>query len=267
MRRFPAVAGQFYYADPDALSRNVRGYLHECSEKVPAKAVISPHAGFMYSGHVAGAVYSCIEIPDRVVILGPNHTGIGKAGAVMDSGEWVMPMGEVEIDSKLASEILSGASCLSSDTSAHIHEHSLEVQLPFIQQINSDIKIVPICLGPLSMKDCIDAGNSLADAVNKSGRETLIVASSDMTHYEPQDRAERLDSMALSRIKEMDPTGLYQTVREANISMCGVIPATVAMTAAIRLGATRADIVKYATSGDISGDYTSVVGYAGVIIS
>jgi AmmeMemoRadiSam system protein B len=267
MTRFPAVAGRFYSADPVALASEIKGYLHDCPEKTDAMAIISPHAGFIYSGHVAGAVYSCVEIPDRVIILGPNHTGIGAMGAVMAKGEWAMPMGMTPVDAEVASAIVERSVPLIPDTSAHMHEHSLEVQLPFLQYINPDIKIVPICLGPFSLEECVEIGNTIADVVEEQNDRTLLVASSDMSHYEPQAQAERMDGMALEKIRKMDPAGLWHTVKSAHISMCGIIPVTVAMFAAIRLGATRADIVKYATSGDISGDYSSVVGYAGCIIS
>lgn len=266
MIRYPAVAGKFYTYDPESLQREVSLYLSDTREKVDALAVISPHAGFIYSGHVAGAVYASIITPDSAIILCPNHTGAGADAALMDEGQWLMPMGNVEIDSDIASAISNRTPRLASDVTAHIYEHSLEVQLPFLQYLNPDIRIVPICLGLLTLEECLRLGKAIAETVKNLDQRVLIVASSDMSHYENQESAKLHDSMAIAQIKALKPDGLYNTVRRERISMCGVIPSTVALSAALDLGATRADLVKYATSGDISGDYSSVVGYAGFVI-
>jgi AmmeMemoRadiSam system protein B len=215
MIRYPAVAGRFYSAEPDILRQEVMKYVTDDENRTDAKAIISPHAGFVYSGHVAGAVYSRINIPKRIVIIGPNHTGAGHPCSLMDHGEWVMPMGNVAIDSDLAKRLLTEASCLTPDSNAHIYEHSLEVQLPFIQYFRSDISILPLCLGPLPYELCVELGIALSKVMTQ---DTLIVASSDMSHYEPQKEAEQKDRLAISHIERLDPEGLYNTVRSMNIS-------------------------------------------------
>ncbi|NIA08558.1 MAG: AmmeMemoRadiSam system protein B [Nitrospiraceae bacterium] len=267
MIRIPAVANQFYDGNPIRLHHDLGMLIGPTKDAMPAKALIAPHAGYIYSGAVAGAAYAQVEVPDTVVVLGPNHTGIGSPVAVMTKGTWNMPMGTVSISEDLASLIVESSSYLKDDTEAHIYEHSLEVQIPFLQYRQPKLSIVPICLGgafPFSI--CKEIGSAIATAVKQIGKPVLLVASSDMTHYESQEQAQAKDRLAIDKILALDPQGLLETVRNYAISMCGIIPTTVALVASLALGATNARLVRYATSGDVTGDYARVVGYASLII-
>lgn len=266
MIRHPVVAGQFYPAAPAALDRAVQGLTRDVASTVRARAVVVPHAGYIYSGEVAGEVYSSVEIPERIVVFCPNHTGMGTYAAVMTRGAWRMPWGDVPIDEELAAKLLSASPLLSDDDTAHLREHSLEVQLPFLRRFRKRFRFVPVSLSDLSLSDCRAIGRSVAGSLAGLDPLPLLVASSDMTHYEPQHVAEKKDKLAIDRILAMDPEGLYKVVRSERITMCGVIPATVVLFAAAALGATSARLVRYATSGDASGDYSQVVGYAGLAI-
>ncbi len=267
MNRMPAVAGQFYPGTAAGLSRALDGLTREVPEKLHAIAVVSPHAGYVYSGGVAGELFSSVRVPSRAVVFCPNHTGVGANAAIMSRGAWRMPWGDVPVDGALADRIKAAASpILKEDESAHLGEHSLEVQLPFLHRFRPDVRIVPVALGRLSLDECRTLGEATADAVAGDPERPLLVASSDMSHYVPDAVARRKDRMAIDRILALDPEGLYRTVRAERISMCGVIPATVALFAALRLGATSARLVTYATSGDVSRDFEQVVGYAGLAV-
>ena len=238
-------------------------------EKVVKEEVIglvSPHAGYIYSGPVAGAVISKIKFKDTFIIIGPNHTGRGKSLSIMTQGRWKTPLGEIEIDSELGKQILATSSHLEEDNVAHQYEHSIEVQLPFLQYFKKDIRIVPIILAYSSGDTYKEVGKELAKAVKDLSKEVIIIASSDMTHYEPQKSAQRKDNQAIEAILDLNEDELLKRVDELKISMCGYAPAVSLISAAKELGATRAELVKYQTSGDTTGDYTSVVGYAGIII-
>ena len=267
MNRQPAVAGQFYSGTSSGLRRQVASYIEDVSEKVDAKAVVSPHAGFVCSGPVAGKVYSRIPNYETYVILGPNHSGMGSPAAVFGQGSWAMPMGDVPIDSELARSVISRSSIASQDESAHRVEHSLEVQLPFIQFFNSDFSIVPICIGLRSCREAVQLGRELADVISASGRRVLIVASTDMSHYIPHDLAVKRDRLAIDKVLELDAPGLYDVVKRNAISMCGVMPTVTAVAAANQLGARSAILISYMTSGDTCGDKAQVVGYAGIVIT
>lgn len=267
MIRQPAVAGQFYPAAPRELDRMVRRFTRDDAAKTPARAIVVPHAGYIYSGGVAGEVFSTVALPERHVIFCPNHTGFGSNAAIMTRGAWGMPWGDVPIDEPLASRLLAASPLLADDPSAHRGEHSLEVQLPFIRRFRETFRIVPVTLGRLSVDQCRALGEATASVLRDDPSPPLVIASSDMTHYEPDAVARRKDQRAIDRMLALDPEGLYRTVRSERITMCGFIPATVALFAAIALGATSARLVKYATSGDASGDYDQVVGYAGLAIS
>ncbi len=267
MIRMPAVAGRFYEAKPERLLQEIETYILHGHPKEQAISAISPHAGYIYSGHVAGAVYSSIEIPPIVVILGPNHTGLGHPASIMVDGTWQMPLGPVEISSDLAYQILQNSSVLSEDVQAHLYEHSIEVQIPFLQYFNPTVRIVPICLSRLSLPEIEDIGQAIAQAVKYYPKQVLIVASTDMSHYVPLDLAKKKDALAIERILELDYIGLLEVVSRENISMCGVIPTAVTLVASKLLGASKGYLVRYATSGEISGDFYQVVGYAGLIIS
>ncbi|MBF0557196.1 MAG: AmmeMemoRadiSam system protein B [Nitrospirae bacterium] len=266
MRRPPAVAGQFYYGSPAQLKGQVEQYVSSDAVKETVIGAISPHAGLIYSGHVAGAVYSSISFPETFILLGPNHTGLGARLSLMTSGEWEIPTGVLTVDDVLAGAIAAEVPLLSSDTGAHQFEHSLEVQLPFIAYYSVSAKIIPIAVMNASLEECRQVGEGIARAVKHSGRRVVVVASSDMSHYISDTSARELDKLALSEVLSMDPEGLYSTVLRKNISMCGFIPATIMLYAAKSLGAHEARLVKYATSGEVSGDYEHVVGYAGVVV-
>jgi hypothetical protein len=265
-KRQPAVAGRFYPAQREALVREVEAHIDLKAKKSPALGIVAPHAGFMYSGDVAGAVYSRIEIPDTVIIIGPNHTGHGEAVAVMTEGAWAMPMGDIAIDAELANAICEETFIAKRDSSAHQFEHSLETQLPFLQYFRKDFQIVPICLMRMKISVCKELSEGIVRAVNRLGKPVLVVASSDMTHYESHDSAGVKDRMAISCIQNRDPVGLYETVQSKKITMCGVNPVTVMLLCSESLGAKEAELVKYMTSGEVSGDMEHVVGYAGMII-
>lgn len=267
MARRPAVAGRFYPSNPVALEREVASYFDAGVTPVRAFGVVSPHAGYVYSGRVAGEVFSRVEIPERVVVLGPNHRGTGSDAAAMASGKWNMPMGDVAVDGELSKKILELSKIVVEDAKAHAMEHSLEVQLPFIQAIRDDFLLTPLALGHLNLGECLSLGEDMAKAIREIKEDVLIVASSDMTHYESHESAKEKDMDAVEHILKLDPEGLYNTVRGRGITMCGVIPVTVMLKAAMELGAKVAELIDYRTSGDTSGDYSSVVGYAGLVVS
>lgn len=261
MIRNPVVAGQFYPASASELKAMIEGMVKE-----EAIGLISPHAGYIYSGPVAGAVISRIKFKDTFIIMGPNHTGSGKPLSIMTEGKWKTPLGEVEIDSELGKQILATSKYLQEDKTAHLYEHSIEVQLPFLQYFKPDFKLVPIVLAYASGDIYKEIGKEIAKAVKKLGKKVVIIASSDMTHYEPQESAQMKDNQAIEAILELNEDELLKRIDELNISMCGYAPAVSLIVAAKELGATGAELVRYQTSGDVTGDYSSVVGYAGIII-
>lgn len=266
MIRKPAVAGQFYDASPSKLSKEIKGYIANDVKKENAIGIVSPHAGIMYSGRVAGAVFSAVEFPRTFILIGPNHTGLGNSVAIMSSGVWQIPTGEVEIDEELANNLKIKSDIFREDKLAHTMEHSLEVQLPFIVHFSSDVSIVPVAMMTDSVEDCRLVGEAIADVVKDAGYPVVIAASSDMSHYVSDSAARSRDKMAIDKIIGLDPEGLYKTVRSNEISMCGVIPVTTMLFAANKLGAKEAGVVKYMTSGEVSGDKDSVVGYAGILV-
>ena len=266
MTRRAIVAGQFYNGTAESLREQVKEYIEEKAKKEEVIGALAPHAGFMFSGKVAGAVYSRIIFPDTFVILGPNHTGAGRPCAIMTKGSWQTPLGEVEIDSDLASKILANSKNLKEDEKAHSYEHSIEVQLPFLQYLGKDFKFVPICLSHLDLETCQDIGKAIAKAIKEDKKKVVIIASSDLTHYEPQEEANRKDKVALDAVIKLDPGELVSKVEELRISMCGVIPTTIMLIASKESGATKGELVKYMTSGDVIGDYRQVVGYGGALI-
>lgn len=266
MIRKPAVAGQFYEASRSGLAGQVESYIDHDVTRVSSVGIVSPHAGLMYSGAVAGAVYSRIKLPRTFILLGPNHTGLGSPVSIMSSGSWQMPTGELQIDESLARELKGHSQLIEEDEKAHEMEHSLEVQLPFILHFSGGVKIVPVIMMTDSLDICKNLGQSLAEIIRNSTYPVTIVASSDMSHYVTDAAARPADKRAINRILDIDPEGLYETVREEAISMCGVVPVTTMLYASRELGADKSDLVKYMTSGEVSGDYNYVVGYAGLII-
>ncbi len=290
MLRHPAVAGQFYQGSPESLRKQVREFILPGAVKTKALGIVSPHAGLIYSGSVAGAVYSRIELPDTFVLIGPNHTGLGAPVSLMARGQWETPLGLVEIDEALAASILSKSPRIQEDSLAHLREHSLEVQLPFIQHFKKNFRIVPIQMLDTRLETCKEVGRAVAEAIKsgegqrcrgaegrsartktsnselRTSRDVLIIASSDMSHYEQAAAAKEKDFKAIHQLLDLDPEGLYRVVREYGITMCGFGPAVAMLVACKLLGATSAELIKYANSGEVSGDYDQVVGYAGVVI-
>jgi len=266
MQRQPAVAGQFYPGSEGKLRAALSRLIPENASPKPVRGVISPHAGYVYSGSIAGRLFSCVTIPDTVLIIGPNHHGTGAAAALYPDGEWLTPLGVTAINSRLNSLLLQHGPYLKSDSIAHQHEHSLEVQLPFIQYLRPDVTISAICIGHGDYLPLRDIGKGIAAAISEYGGEVLIVASSDMTHYESADSARRKDHQALERVLALDGKGLLEICHSRGITMCGVVPATVMIEAALQLGALQAEMVAYGTSGDVTGDNQQVVGYAAVTV-
>jgi len=266
-----AVAGRFYPGEASALDRQVAALLAAgeaaaASPPAPAVAIMAPHAGYIYSGGVAGRVFARALVPERVIVLGPNHTGLGPRVSVMAAGRFALPGGDVSIDEELAAAVLAEVAGAEPDEDAHRFEHSIEVELPFLRARQPRVRIVPIVLGGLSEAEAIGLGEGLHRAIARAGGGALVVASSDMSHYLPDEEARRVDRMALEPLLAFDPAGLYRAVRTHDISMCGFIPATAALAYARVAGGKPPELVAYATSGDASGDRERVVGYAGVFI-
>jgi AmmeMemoRadiSam system protein B len=266
--RHPAVAGRFYPGDPEELRAEALEYLSP-THQAPIQAIgcIAPHAGYVYSGHVAGAVFARIEIPRRCIVLCPNHTGMGRALAILSEGAWETPLGEVPIDAELATALKQRFALLQEDSAAHRAEHAAEVELPFLQLRQPDLTFVPIALGTGKFEVLEQLGNALAHVVAAQKEPVLIVTSSDMNHYESDAITRVKDHHAIERILALDPRGLFEVATQQNITMCGLAPAVAMLTAARQLGAKSAELVSYATSGDISGDWDMVVGYAGVVVA
>jgi hypothetical protein len=266
MIRQPVVAGQFYPASAKELRSVIASMVDEKAEKRDVIGVVSPHAGYVYSGPVAGAVLSRIKFKDTFILLGPSHTGRGKPFSIMTEGSWQTPLGQVEIDSELGKKILESSGHLREDAIAHQYEHSIEVQVPFLQYFKPEVHIVPIVLGHASGDIYKEIGKEIAKVIKESKREVVIMASSDMTHYELQEVAAKKDKAAIEAMLALDEDGLLKRVEELGISMCGYAPVVALIAAAKELGAKSAELVKYQTSGDTTGDFSSVVGYAGIII-
>ena len=277
-KRRPAVAGMFYEADPEALKAQIEwcfthplgpGKLPKCcGERRESIGFVSPHAGYMYSGPVAAHVYYRLageRKPDTVIIVGPNHTGLGTLVSVMVEGVWETPLGEVEIDRELALRIVKYSELADIDDKAHLFEHSVEVQVPFLQYIyGGGFRIVPIVMWDQSSRAARDLGEAVHRAVKELGRDVVYIASSDFTHYEPHEVAVKKDRLAIERILSLDPEGLEKVVKEHDITMCGPGPVMSMLFYAKKAGAKGAELLKYATSGDITGDRSSVVGYAAI---
>jgi len=266
MLRQPAVAGQFYTASRPQLLQQVAAYLEDIPTKEKAIAVISPHAGLLYSGKVAGRVYSRLSLPHTFVMVGPNHTGLGSPLSVFPEGKWKTPLGDVTVEDRLARQILAEFPLVQPDPLAHQEEHCLEVQLPFLQSLQEAIKIVPIVMMRGDLRTCQKLGSAIAKVLKSWSEPVLLIASTDMTHYEPVTEARRKDEMAIQKILRLDPQGLHTVVSQHQISMCGYASTVTVLYAALGLGASRAELVHYMTSGDINGDYEQVVGYAGILI-
>jgi AmmeMemoRadiSam system protein B len=266
MIRQPFAAGRFYPGSAKEIREMMAVLVDRKARKEQAIGLLLPHAGYPYSGPVAGAAISRVKLRDTAIIIGPSHTGLGQPYSIMTEGSWQTPLGEVEIDSTLGKKLLSVSDYLKEDAGAHLYEHAVEVQLPFLQYLKPDIKIVPIILAQASAEVYKKIGRDIARAIKESNIKAMIIASGDMTHYEPQKVAEAKDKQAIEAILKLDEDELTRRYQELNISMCAYGPAVCLISAAKELGATGAELVRYQTSGDATGDYSSVVGYAGIII-
>jgi AmmeMemoRadiSam system protein B len=267
MIRQPAVAGRFYPGTAAELAGEIREFTDPEARKSAVIGAVIPHAGYMYSGHVAGAVYSRIKISDRLIVLCPNHTGFGPPLSIMKSGSWVTPLGTIEIDEEISAALIAADPGLRDDIAAHRYEHAIEVQLPFLQLFaGATCRFVPITVGTGDWDDLENLGNAIAHVIRTVAPGTEIIASSDMNHYESDDITRVKDRKAIDKILQLDARGLYEVIHRERISMCGFGPTTSMLVAARQLGASRAELVKYATSGDVSGDFGHVVGYAGIAV-
>lgn len=266
MIRQPAVAGSFYPADLEELANQLDSLLHVGSEPNQVKGLIVPHAGYVYSGAVAGEVFSAAEIPQQVILIGPKHHGVGASIAVSGADAWATPLGNVPINSLLREKLVNNIPELSVDDQAHREEHSLEVMLPFLLRRQPELQIVPIAIGQLSLANCLQLGAEIGQIVKGWKEDVLLLASTDMNHFSSAETSEKLDSMAINAMTAYDPQHLYQVVRENRISMCGVLPTIVVMQAAQVLGAAECKLVRYAHSGQVNGDNRRVVGYAGLVL-
>jgi AmmeMemoRadiSam system protein B len=268
MIRPPAVAGRFYPDDPERLCAAVDSFLAggREEEKIRARACLVPHAGYVYSGSVAGEVYRRMEIPPRVILLGPRHYPHGAPLAILSDGAWQTPLGMAPVDCFLAEKIFRAFPLLHEDAVAHSEEHSLEVQLPFLQRLVPSFAFVPIVIGPVKWEALEALGHALATVVAAEVEPVLLIASSDMNHYESDAVTRVKDRKAIDQILALEPRKLFDTVRDENISMCGYAASVAAMIAARELGSAGAELVRYATSGEVNGEMQEVVGYAGMLI-
>src|SRR3989338_263094 len=253
MIRYPAVAGSFYSQDKTQLRSDIEDFVNKDAEKHTVLGIVSPHAGYIYSGRVAGNLYSKIEIPDTVIILSPNHTGVGATYSIWPGGSWRTPLGDVTVDEEVVNELLHVCNLIEKDKEAHLDEYAAEVQIPFIQYFKPSVKIVVMVISSRNITDLKNIGKNLSQVLNKIRPDALVVASSDMTHHETQTSANRKDK-------------IYSKVHEMRITMCGIYPTVIMLVCSKERGAKKAELVRYETSGDITGDYDQVVGYAGIIV-
>lgn len=267
MLRLPAVAGQFYPGNPRELAAAVESYTRQeqVLEKAHVRACLVPHAGYIYSGAVAGAVFSRIALTRKILLLGVRHYPRGEALAILSEGTWRTPLGDAPVDTPLAQRLREECPALREDSEAHRREHSLEVELPFLQVLDPGFSFVPVAVGTLRPQELKELGEGIARVLEESPEEILIVTSSDMNHYEDDETTRHKDQLAIDRMLSFDPTGLYEVCRDKRVSMCGLGPAVAMLTAMRQLGVKNAQLIRYATSGDVSGDRDTVVGYAGMM--
>jgi AmmeMemoRadiSam system protein B len=264
--RRAAVAGHFYSSNPSELLRTIESFVCKPQSTLEAKAVVVPHAGYMYSGSVAGEVFSAVNLPHRMILLGPNHSGRGSALALSPAGEWYTPLGTVRIDADVNHSLKEKCPGLKEDSSAHQNEHSLEVQLPFLQVLQPDFCFSAICVRTDEYAMLETLGHAMARTIRSLQEPVLMVASSDMTHYESAERASKQDQLAIDQILALDPEGLYQVVMEKHITMCGFATAVAVLIACRDMGASNGRLIRYTNSGVASGDYDHVVAYAGIAV-
>ncbi len=262
--RKPAVAGSFYPSDSSELGEYLKKGCFQGPVR-PVKALITPHAGYIYSGRTALKVFSQIEVPERNLLIGPNHRGMGSDFALYPDGVWKTPLGEVSVDQDLAAKLLESSHDLHADPEAHGFEHSLEVILPFLQIKNPQARIVPLIAGTLDWERARTAALAMGERLASFADPVLVVVSNDMSHYENEASTREKDRYALDAILNLDPAGLVEAVTRHRITMCGFIPVYMLLIMAATLGITKASLVEYTTSAEASGDYDRVVGYAGFI--
>ncbi len=261
--RRPVVAGLFYPKDREELWETLESICGVRKEKYNPKAILSPHAGYIYSGRVACGLFSSIKIKKTAILIGPNHRSVGHPLALYNGEIWETPLGNVSINTEI-SDKLAMHPLFSYDNIAHAYEHSIEVQIPFLQYISEGrISIVPICVGDIGYNEAVEAGKVLADVLE--GRDAFIVISSDMSHYVPDEVARKEDGVLIRAMENMNTEELYTKAITYGISMCGLLPAVIGIEASKLLGAERGVLVDYATSGEVTGDYESVVGYCSMV--
>jgi len=267
MLRLPAVAGRFYPSHPAELIALIQKFVGADPHlpRIPAKACLVPHAGYFYSGHVAGAVLARIALPRKIIILGVRHYPRGEPAAILSSGAWRTPLGDARIDEALAEALKKTCPLLREDSVAHSSEHSLEVQLPFLQVLVPEFTFAPVALGTVQFESLVNVGEAIARVLESSNENILLLTTSDLNHYEDDTTTRIKDRKAIEQLLALEPRGLYNTCRNEEISMCGLGPAVAMLTALNALGVKKAELVKYATSADVSGDRSAVVGYAGII--
>jgi AmmeMemoRadiSam system protein B len=267
MVRLPAVAGRFYPSDAGELSAQISEYIAQTNQLASrnVKACLVPHAGLMYSGHVAGAVFSSIRLPRKIVVLGVRHRPPGSPAAIVSQGAWRTPLGDAQIDQELAEKLGAACPLLTEDALAHSKEHSLEVEIPFLQTLAPDFRFVPIALGTAHFETMVSVGAAIGGVLAAEKQEVLLVTSSDLNHYEDDATTRAKDGKAIEQLLSMDARGLYDVCRNEDISMCGLGPAVAMLTALRVLNASNAELVRYATSADRGGDPSAVVGYAGMV--
>jgi AmmeMemoRadiSam system protein B len=266
MGRSAIVAGQFYPRDPAELRRTIGSFLHKPNSLLKATGVVVPHAGYIYSGAVAGEVFSSVLVPRRIILLGPNHTGRGAQLSLYPPGVWHMPLGDISIDDEMNRKLMEECAGLQEDASAHRSEHALEVQIPFLQVLQPDFRFSAIIVRTINYSALETLGHAMARVVQSMKAPPLLVASSDMTHYESAKNAAKQDHFAIESILAMDPKGLHQIVMEKDITMCGFAPTVAVLVACRDLGASAGKLIRYTHSGEASGDYSRVVAYAGIAL-
>lgn len=268
MNRQPCVAGRFYPGDAQTLTSEIDVMLGAAPLKHDRQTLVGmvPHAGYVFSGPTCGKTLGCASLAPLVIMLGPNHTGMGAPMSLWPEGDWLFPGGSLGVDAALAARLLDAVPLFSADTAAHVSEHSLEVVLPFLHRMNPDTRIIPVAVADPDPEHLLEAGEHLGKTLADYGVPASIVVSSDMSHYVSDQAARDADALAVEAALSLDPKRLYATVRNNHISMCGVLPMTMALAAAKVLGASNAELVAYTTSAEASGDYSQVVGYAGIIV-
>jgi MEMO1 family protein len=267
--REPYVAGRFYPSNPVELESLVRQFTQTESGRKPSlvRACLVPHAGYVYSGGVAGEVYSRIDLPRTILILGVRHFPRGENIAIVSSGAWGTPLGEAVIDESLAKALAAACPVIREDSLAHSQEHSLEVQLPFLQVLRPQFEFVPVALGTVRFEELVAVGNAIARVLAGAADDVLLLTTSDLNHYEDEATTRAKDEKAIEQLLALNAQGLYDVCRNEEISMCGLGPAVAMITALNALGATKSELVRHATSADALPDRSSVVGYAGMIFS